>query len=96
MLDPFERSLLRIASLQGRGVLESIVTGQFSIIAAGKIMVSASATNKSFAFTVPDSLTTDKLMSHADKALAYFDSHSSDEVTNILKSRGNRIAFARF
>lgn len=95
--DSFTRSLIRIAKLQGRSVLEGVVTGQFQVISqkGGKVLVSASQPGKSFSFQIPASLSTDAIMARAEDALAYFDSHDSDEIDLLLKGP-IRITRARF
>ena len=85
----FTKSLLRIASLQGRGVLEDIVTGQFSLLASqgGKTLTTASANGKSFSFQVDPKLQTSDLMGGAEMALEWFDSLDSTELANLLSRR---------
>lgn len=91
------RPLLRIASLQGREVIEALVTGQFTIAkASGKVMTTATATNKSFSFTIDPSMSAGALMKAADEALAWFDSHTSDELAAFLTRRATNVAFNRY
>lgn len=97
-MDFFTRSLVRIASLQGREVLESVVTGQFEVVSAngGRVMTSASGVDKSFTFQVPSALTTDKIMAAAEYALTFFDSHTTDEISNFLTARPKKWARTGF
>jgi hypothetical protein len=82
----FTRSLIRVASLQGRAVLEAIITGQFSVITSngGKQLVGVAAGGKSFSYQVPMGLALDQLMAKAEEALASFDAMDSDEVSALL------------
>jgi hypothetical protein len=93
-VDFFTRSLVRIASLQGREVLEAVVTGQFEVVSAngGRVMTSASGTDKSFTFQVPSALTTDKIMAAAEYALTFFDSHTETEISYFLTARPKKWA----
>ena len=96
-MSPFVRVLLRIASLQGRTVIEALVTGQFSIVqGGGKVMTTATATNKSFSFTIDQGLTTSAVMAAADQALAWLDSHTADELTAFLKRRATSVSVVRY
>lgn len=94
----FVRSLVRIASLQGRGVLESVVSGQFTSIATtgGKQMIATSGGGKSYSFQVPLSLSTDSLMASAEEALETFDSLDSAEVAVLLATRPLRKTVSGF
>lgn len=96
-MNSFVKPLLRIASLQGREVLESLVTGQFSVVAGGgKVMTQATATNKSFTFTIDQNLTASKIMEYADEALAWYDSHTPDELAAFLVRRASQYAINRY
>ena len=91
------RPLLRIAKLQGRAVLESLVTGQFTLVqGSGKVMTQATATNKSFSFTLDSSLSVSAIINDADTALAWFDSHSTAELNSFLTRRASSVAIARY
>lgn len=87
--DFFIKALIRIAKLQGRGVLEAVVTGQFRVISEGgsKILTSAAMGGKSYSFQIPPSLTTDIIMSKAEEALELFDSTPTDQLDNWLSAR---------
>jgi len=90
---PLVSVLLRIASLQGRGVIEALVTGQFEIVkGSGKVMISASATNKSFSFQVDPALSVAVIMTAADKTLSWFDSHTTAELASFLTRRATNKA----
>lgn len=99
-MDFFTRSLVRKASLDpdGRAVLEAIITGQFEVISqnGGRVMTSASGTDKSFTFQVPSALTTDKIMAAAEYALTFFDSHTSAEIASFLTKRPQSLARVAF
>lgn len=91
------RPLLRIASLQGRAVIEALVTGQFVIVqGSGKVMTTATATNKSFSFAIDPGLTVEKIMLAADEALAWLDSHTADELAAFLARRATNVSFNRY
>lgn len=87
--DYFIRALLRIGSLQGRGVLEAVVTGQFKVISdnGGKQLVATAAGGKSFSFQIPHGLAVDQLMAKAEEALSTFDSLDADELDAYLTTR---------
>jgi hypothetical protein len=96
--DFFLRSLLRVASLQGRGVLEAIVTSQFSAVSTngGKQLTGATANGKSFSYTVPAGLSLLEVMARMEEALEWIDSHTSDELTAILSTKAATYTTARF
>lgn len=55
-------------------------------------MVSATATSKSFTFTIPPGLDPASLMAVADQALAWFDSHTPEQLETFLTHRpGNKV-----
>lgn len=82
----FIRSLLRIACLQGRGVLEVVVTGQFKAVQEGGLqMISSTTAGQSFSFGVDPKLSTSEIMAAAEEALETFDSYPSvDDVLAAL------------
>jgi len=94
----FVKSLLRIALLQGRGVLLAIITGQFTIIAqdGGKQLTGSSGGGKSFQFQVPSKLTTDELMASAEEALEYFDGNTTAAIETMLSTAPQTRAVATF
>jgi hypothetical protein len=85
----FIKALIRIAKLQGRDVLEAVITGQFKVISegGGKILVGTTISNKSYSFQVPASLPTDEIMAIAEQALEEFDSRTVEEIDALLSSR---------
>jgi hypothetical protein len=96
--DFFIRALLRIASLQGRAVLEAIITGQFEIVAVngGKQLIASTGGGNSFSFQIPPGLTTDALMARAEEALSTFDALDSTELSQILTTAPLRKTVACF
>jgi hypothetical protein len=94
----FTRSLIRVASLQGRAVLEAIITGQFSVITknGGKQLIGVAAGGKSFSYMVPIGLSLKDLMGLAEEALAEFDSMDSDEVDALLSTKPLRKTVSGF
>lgn len=96
-MNPFVSVLLRIASLQGRAVIEALVTGQFEITKnGGKVMTQATATNKSFSFTIDQGMTSSAIMQAADQALAWFDSHTEEELAAYLARRSSKWSVVRY
>lgn len=96
-MTPFVKPLLRIAKLQGRAVIEALVTGQFEIAkGGGKVMTQATATNKSFSFTIDQGMTSSGLMICADEALAWLDSHTADELAAFLNRRATNFSLNRY
>lgn len=89
-------SLLRLAALDGRQAVEDIWRGQFEVLAGGKVMTTVSATNKSFSFTLPQGGTPGDITVAADKALAWIDSHTSDELAAFITRRSQNVAAVRF
>jgi hypothetical protein len=59
-------------------------------------MTSATATNKSFSFTIPAGLALSDLIAATDDALAWLDSHTSDELAALLARRRQTAAFNRY
>jgi len=96
--DYFIKSLIRIALLKGRSVLEEIVTGQFRVIAegGGKILSGSSVGGHSFSFQVPPSMTTDAIMAKAEEALEWFDSTPREQIEAMLSTRPITKLRARF
>jgi len=96
--DFFTKSLIRVASLQGRSVLEAIVTGQFQTFKGGKIMISGGAAGNSFSYQVPPNMSTTEIMEQAEKALEYFDwaTANSIDLTQWLAQRPVDRACGRF
>ncbi len=96
--DFFLRSLLRVASLQGRGVLEAIITGQFEVVSTngGKQLTGATANGKSFSYAVPTKLGVDGAMEYSEEALEWLDSHTNAELTAILSNKAATYTTARF
>jgi len=92
------KSFLRIAMSQGRDVLESIVTGQFTTLSekGGKMMTSLSANGKAFTFQVDPKLSTSELMATAEQALEFFDGSTLQEVQDYLNTKPLRRTKARF
>lgn len=75
----FIRSLLRIACLQGREVLEAVVTGQFQAVQQGAVqMISSATAGQSFSFAVDPKLGVSEIMATAEQALELFDSYPDD------------------
>ena len=85
----FTKSLLRIAKLQGRSALESLVTGQFTTLSAqgGKQITTASENGKSFSFQVDSGMGVSQLMSYAEEALEYWDGSTPEQVETLLGSK---------
>lgn len=72
----FIRSLLRIACLQDRAVLEALVTGQFKAMQEGGLqMISSATAGQSFSFNVDPKLSISEIMAAAEEALELFDSY---------------------
>ena len=96
--DFFIKSLLRIAMVQGRDVLEAIVTGQFTVIQerGGKMITSLSANGKSFSFQVDPKLSTADLMGTVEQALEYFDGSTQEEIQEYLSTKPIRKTRIRF
>lgn len=96
--DFFIKSLLRIAVLQGRAVLENIVTGQFTILSerGGRMLTSLGANGKSFSFQVDPKLSTSEVMATAEEALEYFDGSTLQEVQEYLNTKPVKRTRARF
>lgn len=94
----FIRSLLRIYNLQGREVIEALVTGQFTLVAdkGGKMATSLSANGKSFSFQVDSKLTTSGLMAMAEEALTYIDGSTEAQLTALLSTRPIKTTVAIF
>ena len=84
--------------MQGREVLENIVTGQFTLITekGGRQMTSLSANGKSFSFQVDPKLNTSDLLGRVEEALEFFDSSTLEEVQRYLTTRPLRKTKARF
>lgn len=95
---PFIRSLIRVANAQGREVLESIITGQFTVLkdSGGKQLTGVTAGGKSFTYTVPPSLSIEQLMGAMEEALEFFDSMTAEQVANYLKRRHESRTLATF
>lgn len=94
----FIRSLLRIGALQGRNVLEAVVTGQFQAVQQGGVqMISSTAAGQSFSFSVDPKLTISQIMAAAEEALEHFDGYpSAAAVLAALAQRPITVARARF
>lgn len=96
-LSLFQRSLIRIANLRGRCVLENIITGQFATVEqGGGKLVNTSVGGKSFSFQIPRAMETDALMGHAEAALLYFDSHTEAQISTLLTTSVQDRVVARF
>lgn len=78
--DFFTKSLIRLANLQGRSVLEAVVTGQFETFKGGKIMISAGVGGKSFSYQVPPGMSTVEIMQEAEKALEFWDYAAANNI----------------
>lgn len=84
----FIRALLRIACLQGRGVLEAVVTGQFKVVQEGGLqMISSTTAGESFSFSVDADLSTKEIMEGAEEALETFDSYPDADAVLAALSR---------
>lgn len=81
------RAFLRVACLQGRDVLEALVTGQFTAVQQGGMqMISSTSVGQSFAFNVDPKLSISEIMALAEEALETFDGMGGvDAVTAFLK-----------
>lgn len=96
-LSLFQRSLVRIASLRGRCVLENIITGQFQIVTeGGGKLVNTSVGGKSFTFQVSKAMEVEQLMAHAEQALSYFDAYSESQIETLLATPAQDRVVARF
>lgn len=100
MLTPdfYVRSLVRVASIEGREALEKLITGQFSITSQehGQILVSGNLNGKMFTYETPDSTTPDRLMAAAEQALGIFDTLTEEQLTAFLKGTQPRSRQAIF
>ena len=74
----FIRSLLRVGGLQGRAVLEALVTGQFQAVQQGGLqMITSSTAGQSFSFGVDPKLSISEIMAAAEQALEIFDQYDT-------------------
>ena len=88
-VDPFIRSLVRVASLSGRDTLEAVILSNYTTVSANgwKQLVGTSAGGKSFSFAIPAGMDTFSVMGKFDEALTLFDSLTADQLTTILTRR---------
>lgn len=97
--DFFIRSLLRVASIQGREVLEAVVLGQFTDTindGNGLRVISTSINGKTASFSADPKLGTMDLMAKAEEALETFDGLGVDAVIALLSRAPVTRARARF
>jgi len=59
-------------------------------------MTTATATNKSFSFTIDQGMTSSAIMLAADEALAWLDSHTEAELAAFLSRRAVSSSIVRF
>lgn len=92
------RVLVRVGSLQGREVLENLITGQFETIMQqnGRVMITASATNTNFSYVLPSGMDPASITTAAEDALTFIDAHSEEEVARFLTSRRRSWARTNF
>ena len=84
----FVKSLLRIGALQGRPVLEALVTGQFTTLQQGGMrMVSTAVAGQAFTFAVDSKLGVQEIMSTAEEALETWDGLGGAEAVAALLAR---------
>ncbi len=94
----FIRSLLRVGGLQGRAVLEALVTGQFKAVQEGGLqMITSSTAGQSFSFGVDPKLSISEIMAAAEQALEIFDQYdTAADVLAALKQPVTDRAQVRF
>lgn len=59
-------------------------------------MTTATATNKSFSFTIAEGMGPGDVTAAADDALAWLDSHTSDELAALVNRRATSVSIVRF
>lgn len=94
----FVRSLLRVAKLQGRAVLEAIVTGQFVYIQnGGRRMIRTKVEGKEFDYNFPPNLQLDAVMGYVEAALEQWDGMAAEDTAagNAVNTTVNLILSTR-